>query len=392
MKVLVIMPSLDPALGGPQASVRSWCRYGRAYSLDFEVLTLDPPDSPWLNDLAAPVHAIGAGFTYYRFNRALVRWLRVRARQYDAVIVSGLWRFSSLGTWLALRRTEVPYFVFPHGMLDPWFRHAHPLKHMKKLCLWHAGERFVLRDARAVLFTAEEERLLARRSFWPYRATELVTGFGVEPPPDVDCAAVATLYERHPELRNKRTLVSLGRIDKKKGLDLVIAAAAKCPDDIHFLFVGPDSPYQRELAQMMWQLGVTRRITWAGPLYGPWKWAALRLAEAFILPSHSENFGVAIVEAMACGLPVLISDKVNIWREIAQECAGIVFPDNADGVMRGLGEWIGLDQKARARMSLHAERCFRSHFSMSRFLANLAQLLRGLTFGTSVSTVSNGTA
>ena len=88
----------------------------------------------------------------------LLSWLRENATRYDAVIVNGIWQYHSYATWLALHRSETPYFVFTHGMLDPWFKRRHPLKHLKKWLYWPWADYRVLRDAQAVIFTCEEER------------------------------------------------------------------------------------------------------------------------------------------------------------------------------------------------------------------------------------------
>jgi glycosyltransferase involved in cell wall biosynthesis len=375
VKVLIVMPSLDPSWGGPQQSVRAWGGSGRAQSLELEVLTLDAPESPWLRDFAVPVYAIGAGVTHYRFNPALVGWLRANARNYDAVIVSGLWRFPSVGTWIGLRGTGVPYYVLAHGMLDPWFRRAYPLKHLKKVALWQLAERFVLRDARSVLFTTEEERLLARSSFSPYRASEMVLGHGVDEPPAKDPEALVELRERYPELCNRRVILSLGRIDKVKGLDLLIWAADHCPADVHFLMVGHQTAYGRELDRIARDRGVARRFTWAGPLYGPQKWAAFRIADVFILPSHTESFAVAAVEALACALPVLISNKVKMWRTVSSEQAGLICEDNRESTAKVLVTWFSLPAQERARMCISARRCYEVHFGLVPFLKRLGNVI-----------------
>ena len=108
--------------------------------------------------------------------------------QFDAVIVHGLWQYSSFGVWRALAGTDTPYFVFPHGMLDPWFKRTYPAKHFKKLLYWPWAEYRVLRDAAAVLFTSEEERRLARESFALYRAREVVVNYGTAAPRNLERA------------------------------------------------------------------------------------------------------------------------------------------------------------------------------------------------------------
>jgi len=91
----------------------------------------------------------------------LARWLRRHAKDYDAVIVNGLWNYASFGAWRGLRKGSTPYFVFTHGMLDPWFNTAYPTKTFFKRIFWRLFEHKVLRDAKGVLFTCEKERILA---------------------------------------------------------------------------------------------------------------------------------------------------------------------------------------------------------------------------------------
>ena len=101
-------------------------------------------------------------------------------------------------------------------------------------------------------------------------------------------------------------------------------------------------------------------------LEGDTKWGAIHAAEAFVLPSHQENFGVAAVEALAAGLPVLLSDKVNIWPDIVEDRAGIVNADTAEGTYRSMVELLGMPDQERQRMVENGVRCFRSRYEMKR--------------------------
>jgi glycosyltransferase involved in cell wall biosynthesis len=121
-------------------------------------------------------------------------------------------------------------------------------------------------------------------------------------------------------------------------------------------------------------LGIEERVHWTGMLEGDSKWGAFRSAEAFVLPSHQENFGVAVVEALACGLPVLISDKVNIWPDVVADGAGIVHSDTVAGTYQSMTAWLALSPEERQRMASKGVSCFRSRYEMSR----TAQALQGL--------------
>ena len=122
-----------------------------------------------------------------------------------------------------LRRFKTPYFVFTHGMLDPWFRSAYPLKHLKKKLFWSLWEHRVLRDALGVCFTSEDERVLASKSFHPYSCREHVVWTGDHGPTGGStAAATSVLMQKFPFLAQKRILLFLGRIHRKKGCDLLV--------------------------------------------------------------------------------------------------------------------------------------------------------------------------
>ena len=106
------------------------------------------------------------------------------------------------------------------------------------------------------------------------------------------------------------------------------------------------------------------------------KWAAFRAAEVFCLPSHSENFGIVVAEALGCGKPVLISNRVNIWREIEADDAGFVDEDTVDGTVRNLRRWLALDADGYADMSERAQQCFASRFHVQRAAERLVEILR----------------
>jgi glycosyltransferase involved in cell wall biosynthesis len=266
-------------------------------------------------------------------------------------------------------------------MLDPWFKRTYPLKHAKKWLYWPWADYRVLRDARAVLFTCEQEKLLAPQSFALYRAHAVVTGLGTTPPPP---GVNASLFlDRYPELRGKRLLLFMGRIHPKKGCDLLLEAyAATMAQDRawRLVFAGPDSlNWQQTLAARAAALGIADRIVWTGMLRDAMKWSALFAAEVFALPSHQENFGIAVAESLACGVPVLISREVNIWREIEAGHAGLVAPDTLAGTISLLTEWQQLPESERATMRENADRCFAQHFDIEHSAARLLAVIETST-------------
>jgi glycosyltransferase involved in cell wall biosynthesis len=378
MKILRSIRSLDPAFGGPSESVKQSSMSLAARGHDVEVVTLDPPASEWLRSYPMPVHTLGPGLGNYGYNSRFSDWIKQRRASYDAVIVHGVWQYHSFGVWRALHGTATPYFVFPHGMLDPWFNRTYPLKHIKKLFYWPWGEYRVLRDAAAVLFTSEEERRLARESFRLYHCNERVVNYGTAAPPNRE-GAREKFYEAFPKLRTSRFLLFLGRLHEKKGCDLLIEAflqvrkSAVAP--IVLVMAGPcsDDGYFNSLRQLANSAGDS--ILFPGMLAGDVKWGALSAADAFVLPSHQENFGIAVAEALACGTPVLISNKINIWREIETDKAGLVDNDDLAGTTNLLTRWFTTPDAVRAAMRENARKCFADRFEIERATDSLLSVI-----------------
>jgi glycosyltransferase involved in cell wall biosynthesis len=358
----------------------------KKHGVDAEILCQDDPKSPWLHKWPVPVCAIGAEASTFGYSKKLDNWLAENITRYDALIVHGVWMYFSNAARKAATRNNIPYYLFIHGALDPWFKNTYPRKHLKKVVYWRLFEHKVLRDAAGVLFTSEEEKILAKDAFQPYRCRPVVVGYGIAPPPVNEMSK--HIQERLPTARKfdagldgRRFILYLGRIHEKKGIDLLIQGFAKLkqerPNNLALVIAGPGDPHTTGRLQALGnQLGVSDSIVWTGPLYGESKWLAMRAAEVFAMPSHQENFGISVVEALACGTPVLISNKVNIWREVDRDSAGFVDNDDVEGTARLLRRWYDLTPEKKAGMSANAAHCFSSRFDITRNCRQLFALLR----------------
>jgi glycosyltransferase involved in cell wall biosynthesis len=380
MKILRSIHSLNPAIGGPMEAVKQSSSILISRGHRVEIICLDTPSDPWIREYPVTVHALGPGCGSYGYASRFTRWIEDRHREYDAMIVHGLWQYNSFGVWRALRGSATPYFVFPHGMLDPWFNRTYPVKHIKKLLYWPWAEYRVLRDAASVLFTSEEEGRLARESFSPYNCNEVVVNYGTAAP-DADLAtARENFLNNFPSLRGKRFLLYLGRLHEKKGCDLLIESfvqtrAAHGGAAEHLVIAGPAG--HQDYLQRLKTLAADAEtsITFCGMLGGNLKWGAFSAADVFVLPSHQENFGIAVVEALACATPVLISNKVNIWREIVNDGAGFADEDDLAGVTRLLNRWIDMPATERDAMRTNARDCFAHRFEINRATDSLLRVL-----------------
>src|ERR1700687_2807510 len=140
MKILHVINSVHPARGGPLEGVRQWGAANESQGHTIEVASLDAPDAAYLSSCKFPVHALGPGLLKYSYCKQLVPWLREHVSNYDIVIVNGIWQYHSFAVWRVLRGGDVPYVVYTHGMLDPWFKVRYPLKHLKKMLYWRWGD------------------------------------------------------------------------------------------------------------------------------------------------------------------------------------------------------------------------------------------------------------
>ena len=381
MKILRVIDTLDPRTGGPVAGLRALTPVLQALGHETVVVTTDLPGHEFAPLPGAEVIPLGPARGHYRFTPALAPWLGRNLPRFDAVIVHGVWQ--SLGRTVrpAARRHRIPYFVYPHGMLDPWFSRAFPSKRLKKWLYWRLAERFVIRDAAAVLFTCEEERRLARESFSPYACDERVVTYGTESAPPAASRQIAAWHAQQPGLVGRPFLLFLGRIHPKKGVDLLLAAwlalVRRRPGIPDLVIAGPaeDPALLRELQARANAAPEGARVHWAGMLEGDAKWGALRAAEALVLPSHQENFGLVVTEALAAGTPVLLSTQVNIWREIVADGAGLAAPDTAEGVSSLLDQWTSRPRSARTAMRRQAAACHEQRFRIEAVAQSFLEAL-----------------
>jgi len=364
---------MDPKAGGVSQAVRTMIKGLNDLNTTNAVVCLNPPDSNFLKESPFEVFALGIGKTAWNFNVGLNGWLKFNLNQYDVAILHGLWQYQShalLKTRRYAKQTRI--FVMPHGMLDPYFQRApdRKLKAIRNLFFWNLIERRIIEKASGLLFTCETEKLLARETFKRYYPRkELVVGLGVEPPPPFSESLVkAFLSNYSSQLNTRGYLLYISRIHPKKGLDLLLDAYLKLKADgfqnlPSLIIAGPglESDYGKHIQQ----LAINEpRIIFTGMLSGNLKWGAFYGCEAFILPSHQENFGIAVVEALACKKPVLISNQVNIWREIYEEGAGMVTNNNREGVTELLTRWLDLSVDRRRQMERMAIRTYHEYFTV----------------------------
>jgi glycosyltransferase involved in cell wall biosynthesis len=384
--ILHVIASMDPEKGGVGEAVRLIISGLEKHGIYSEVVTLDHPDNNFCTSDSFAVFALGPQKGSWQYSKKLIPWLIANFQNYDGVILHGLWLYNSYALGDVFRTVQKKgllergddkkfpkLFVMPHGMLDPYFQKAagRKLKAIRNWAYWKLIERKIVNNADGLLFTCEQEKLLARQSFHPYTPKlEIIVGLGVDEPPAYTRAMQIAFSNKCEQSIETPYLLYLGRINEKKGVDILIEAYSGICDSKSsippLVIAGPglESPFGRKIKKIVSENDTLKdRIYFTGMLSGDAKWGAFYGSDAFILPSHQENFGIAVVEAMACGKPVLISNQVNIWREIQESDGGLIGNDTKDGSIKILKDWHLLSDTEKTKMNLNARRIFENHFS-----------------------------
>jgi len=373
MMLLSVIASMDPKNGGPAEALRNLVKEFNKRGHTHHILTGDGPDANYADKDSPNFIHQGPSLATFGYAPNMDKWLVEHICDYDAVLIHGLWQFNGLTVWKRAREVRQPYWILPHGMLDPYFNRQSRLKHLKKLVYWPIQYR-ILRDAVAVLFTSEEERVLARQSFKRYKVREEVISYAAgQPPRDVSDSRSAFI-SKFPELQNQRYILFLGRVHPKKGCDLLVKAFARTAahEQLVLVFAGPaDGRYFESLKTLIEEEGVSHRVVWTGMLLGLEKYGALKGADVFALLSHQENFGIAVAESLSCGTPVLITRPVNIWREIEHDGAGIVGDDTVEGSIQLVQQWLSLSEQDKLVMGRNARECYARRFTVEQSVTSL---------------------
>lgn len=387
MRILRIIPSMDPAQGGPCQGIRNSIPAQDDLGVYNEVVCFDDPKASFFERDNFKVHALGPAKGPYSYCSNFAPWLLKNLQDFDVAIIHGLWQYSSYGAfrvWHELKKKGemVPrLYVMPHGMLDPYFQRARSrrLKAIRNWIFWKLIERKVVNGADGILFTCEEELLLARETFRPYSPkAELNVGYGIQQPPSFQENFRTKFEEKCPAVKKGPYWLFLSRIHQKKGVDLLIkaylkikAAYAEVPE---LVIAGPglDTAFGQDLQK----LSQGYPIHFPGMLSGAAKWGAFYGCSAFILPSHQENFGIAVVEAMACKKPVLVSDQVNIWREIEAGQGGIICKDTEAAIYNMLAEWLLKPVSERMEMGSNALQVFQELYTIEKAAAKMIENIK----------------
>ncbi|MGG2201576.1 glycosyltransferase [Paenibacillus validus] len=334
MKILHVIANLAPRYGGPAKAIMGMARSLVGLGHQVTIFTTNQ-DGPGVLDvpLYKPTFHEGVEIRYFPIQNprywgtsfSLANALRREIPNYDIVHTHSLYLFHNWMAGMYCRHYRVPFIVRPHGTLDPYiYQRNRSRKRIMELLF----ENKNMKSASALHYTTEEEMLLARPV--TFNSKGFVVPNGVDLDEYANMPEIGGFRKQYPELTEKKIILFFSRLNFKKGLDILVDAFSKIHQQIPDAFLviaGPDNEnYGEKVRQWIGERNIGDKVLFTGMLTGTKKLEALQEADLFVLPSYSENFGISVIEALICGTPVLISDKVNIWREVVVHRAGRAAP------------------------------------------------------------------
>ncbi len=374
MKVLHVIPSYEPAwaFGGTVTATSNLCRVLAKKGVDVTVYTTDADGKGGHLDvpLNEPVNLGGVKVWYFHcdllpkdafYSRGLAKKLKETVKDFDIVHVSAIWQWIQVNVYKACKNLNKPYIVTAHGSFNPW---PWKQKIFKKRIYWHLFGKRTIESSNAIHFTSDEERI---KSFDNIKLLKRKESFVIPNGVDINIKRKNTDIRGDLKIDKKAfLLLFIGRINKIKGIELVIQALKTVKgNNFIFLIVGPkeDKKYYDFLVSISTPL--RDRIIFHHEIPKNKTSDFYFSSDLFVLPSYSENFGYTVVEAMACGTPVLISRNVCIWREVEEDKAGFIVNQNPIEIAEVIKECIE-NPKLLKELSINARKSAEKRYDINK--------------------------
>jgi glycosyltransferase involved in cell wall biosynthesis len=389
-KILHVTPSYFPAIqfGGPIQSVHLLNKTLVSKGVEVDVFTTnagiennkDYSCTKWsILDGVKVKYFPYYGYIHYNFSPQLWKMLKSKVSQYDLVHITAVWNFPVWAAARACQQAGIPYIISPRGTIYPETI-ALKSSHFKKFYYRFIAKQ-CLNLAATIHYTAKDEK-------YKVEASLKLAARGIIIPNGIDLSEFAEVNKsRHfneffPEIKGKKYILFLSRINQKKGLNLLVEAfatlTAKFPE-LYLVIAGPDNEgYGTIIKTMLAEKGVLQQTFFTGLLNGEKKIAAYRDAELFVLPSYSENFGMSVVEAMACGTAVIVSEQVGISPDIQAQEAGLVVKTNPNSISESIAlllENTYLKKKIAGNGRQMANNYYNIHAVASKFIEQYKSII-----------------
>lgn len=362
MKVLHVIPSISKQAGGPSQAIIPMCRALTRQNIDVLLATTDDNlsdtgDRPKLEcgriteyaDLPIIFFPSQLGASY-KYSRPFAQWLQAHVADYELVHIHAVFNHACIAAARACRRQNVPYVIRPLGTLDPWSMNQ---KQLRKKIFWHGGVKSLIEAAAAVHYTAAAEKTATEQSLGLNHG--VVIPLGVDVVKTQDTISRESLNEKLPHLGNHPYVLVLSRLLPTKGLDPLLDAFLRLLKKNGFaewrlVFAGEGpAEYVAKLKKKVATAEACENVLFAGWVDGEVKQSALSNAALLALPSYHENFGLCVMEALAYGIPVLISPQVTLSAEVQSSGAGWVSKIQTNALSAALESALGADVERSRR-------------------------------------------
>lgn len=387
MKVLHVIPAVAPRYGGPSRAVLETARAIQQQGMQSLIVTTDADGPGRLPvTVGTPVTYKGVSVLFFtrqwsesfKYSHALAAWLDGNVHRFDVVHIHAIFSHACVAAARACLRHGVPYVVRPLGTLDPW---SLGQKRLRKRLLWYLGAKRAFEGAAAVHYTAAQEQRLAEGFAGAGRG--VVIPLGVDDELLEATSTTSSFRDSHSPLSKSPYVLVLGRLHPKKGLEQLLDVFLDLTGEQAFsgwrlVVAGDGAPeYVRRLQRLAEERHGEGRVVFTGWLDGAERVSALREAGLVALVSHQENFGLSVVEAMACGVPVLVSRHVNLAEEIEAGGAGWVTALDRGTLLKTLRRVLGADDEW-ARRGRAGRELVRRRFVWPAVAAELAKLYQSI--------------
>lgn len=359
MKILICMASIDPSRGGPTTAVHALASALVSTGHQVTITAHDDRRSSAVgdtSDMPYEVHRFRLSLRTWQYSREYSRWIKRNVSEYDAIIVNSLFLAHTFSVCRNARKKGIPYALRPHGSLNE--ADMANKKFAKKLYI-RLIEKINLSRAKYIFCTSDAEALqLARLGY----SNAITIPLGVNP--------TFTALERQNRLIARRSVLYIGRISKKKNIQIIISAIARLKaegENFTATIAGPDDEgLMPDLSNMAEEMGVSGSIEFRGFIGQQEQLALQSTAGCFALPSDDENFGIAVAEAMATGLPALITTGVSHSSHFDDYPAGVLVERSAESLSQAMLHVANLDGGDYQKMCGEAKRLVRDHYDWHR--------------------------
>lgn len=309
---------------------------------------------------------------FYKVSLPMLLWLMRHVHEYDLVHVHAVFSFSTLAAGWSSSLRGVPFIVRPLGVLNSWGMNNR--RRWIKAWSFRLLDKPLLNRASAMHYTSIHERDDAARLH--LKAAPEVVPLGLDLLPFDRLPNAALFLDQHPDIAGRPVVLFLSRLDRKKNVELLLESFAQISEPVCLVIAGSgEVDYVSSLKARAKRLGVTDRVIWVGHLSGQTKLAALAATTVYVLPSESENFGIALLEAMASGLPCISTPGVALAAESAS--AVVLTPTESHALTAAMSRLLG-DPTERQRLGAAAKQCAQEHYSLTTMGRNLMNLYQSV--------------